>query len=83
MDVPPSSFLCEDNWSEEKGLGLVVPPLLDPDSKCVVSFSVTDLHDLVHQYTTIKGLRGRKGPNVMHFNLDQVQGLLVCLFITK
>ena len=24
-----------------------------------------------------------EGPNVMCFNLDQVQGLLVCLFITE
>ena len=31
----------------------------------------------------LKALRGREGPNVMRFNLDQVQGLLVCLFTTK
>ena len=35
------------------------------------------------RYSTVKGLRGREGPNVMRFNLDQIQGLLVCLFITK
>ena len=44
---------------------------------------MTSLHDLVHRYPTVKSLRGREGPNVMRFDLDQVQGLLVCLFITK
>ena len=42
---------------------------------------MTDLHDLVHRYPTVKDLRGREGPNVMCFNLDQVQGLLVCLLM--
>ena len=31
---------------------------------------MTGLHDLVHRYPTIKGLRGREGPNVMCFHLD-------------
>ena len=44
---------------------------------------MTSLHDLVHRNPTIKGLRGCKGPNVMRFNLDQVQGLLACLFVTS
>ena len=44
---------------------------------------MTGLHDLVHRYPTVKGLRGREGPDVMRFDLDQVQGLLVCLFVTK
>ena len=43
---------------------------------------MTGLHDLV-RYPTIKGLRGREGPNVIRFDLDQVQGLLVCLFISR
>ena len=41
---------------------------------------MTGLHDLVHRYPTVKGLRGREGPDVMRFDLDQVQGLLICLF---
>ena len=44
---------------------------------------MTSLHDLVHQYPTVKCLRGHKGPHIMRFNLDQVQGLLICLFVTK
>ena len=44
---------------------------------------MTRLHDLVHRYPTVKGLRGRKGPNVMRFDLDEIQGLLVCLFIKR
>ena len=51
--------------------------------KSVVSFPVTGLHDMDHGYPTVKGLRGVEGLNVMCFNLDQVQGLLVCLFIAK
>ena len=31
----------------------------------------------------LEGLRGREGPDVMRFDLDQVQGLLICLFVTK
>ena len=44
---------------------------------------MTGLHDLVHRYPTVKGLRGREGPDVMRFDLDQVQGLLICLFVTS
>ena len=44
---------------------------------------MTCLHDLVHRYPTVKGLRGHEGPNVMRFDLDQVQGVLVGLFVTK
>ena len=39
--------------------------------KSVVGFPVTGLHDLVHRYPTVKGLRGHEGPNIMRFNLDQ------------
>ena len=39
-----------------------------------VNFPVTGLHDLVHQKNpTEKGLRDREGPNVLRYNLDQVQ----------
>ena len=41
---------------------------------------MTHLYDLVHRYPTIKGLRGREGSNATRFDLDQVQGLLICLF---
>ena len=28
---------------------------------------MTGLHDLAHRYPTVKGFRGREGPNVMRF----------------
>ena len=46
---------------------------------------MTNLHDLVHQNPTIKGLRGHEGPNVMCFNLGpspRTVALLVC-YLTK
>ena len=36
---------------------------------------MTGLHDLVHRYPTVKGLRGREGPDVMHFDLDSLRRL--------
>ena len=44
---------------------------------------MTSLHDLVHQNPTVKDLRGGKGPDIMGLDLNQVQGLLVSLFITQ
>ena len=42
---------------------------------------MTSLHDLVNLNPYVKGLRHCKGPNVMHFYLDQVQALLICRIV--
>ena len=44
---------------------------------------MTGLHDLVHRYPTVKGLRGREGPDVMRFYLDSMKGNLVFYNISE